>query len=459
MDANNTQYHLILGERDWLPVLREQPIETESVGQRLWWDAERQAISLAPVIQQLKGLHGNELNIEHRRGAAFDHYGNIYWIDPGRNKIFYSPHATPTETGEYWSVEQFLSPSKPNDEHGDFRATETAIVDTELRLSGLTVTAEEYLVVGTLAQGDMTAGLLVFDLHGGGPPSWMRWPSSVDFHPWDFSAAPDGGLFILDRNFSAGVTRVWHLDKYFRVLDCNGELISLAADNDFANEEEVESRQCAQENFYSGTAIALSSPEIATEYTAIEAVADNAFILLGVESASGLSSISYFRNSEFVDAINLDETITGDLLGDQQILAHDFVYLSNIDSDARVHRGRIFISAANYSQSYELLFQATEQELQLALHTSLLPMRKHGGKALIATGGSVYYDFENRWLPLAEQPRHHYQSQATLESSQLIFDGDNPDCVWHRLIMDACIPPGTRVEIETRAANSLQILA
>ena len=266
MDANNTKYHLLHGERDWLPVLVNQ------LSNDIWWDRERKSISLSPIVQQLSELKGcslcmmlvsndneqqqkvkafkiefeskkqecavlivnstsapdkwkiagfddagifneqliddprDELSVElkkeppnkskiielvtsrlgrtrklltqeQRRGAAYDHYGNIYWINAARNGIDYHPAATPLQLRQFWHIDELKRASQIDKNHGDFKPIQQSENLSEPILSGLAVTTHEYLVVGTL----QPAGLLVFDLHAGGPPEWLCCTEQIPF--------------------------------------------------------------------------------------------------------------------------------------------------------------------------------------------------------------------------------------------------------------------------------------
>lgn len=465
MDANNTKYHLIYGERDWLPLLVEQ----NSVD--MWWDSEKKSVSLAPIVQQLDELGQSELlNEDLRRGAAYDHYGNVYWINEAENEIIYHPATTPLELGSFWNVDllEGLRPAPVDSQHGDFKSISISQSDSQgnstpkPKLKGLTVTSHEYLVVGTTEP----AGLLVFDLHAGGPPTWLCWPKQITFSPFDISCAPDGGLWVLDRDFVSGESRVWHLDKNFRVLDCSGEsvdLLSVFSHDFFTSPEEMSDSEIvdddgvARRRFLSGLSINVGGSVLAEVPVAIEALSANRFVLLNTSLSDESSAIHYFVDSALVDSVNLDESVIGGLLGEPTLFAHDFTFVPSSSDDARSVVGSLYVAVTHAKQSYKFSLHASESALTLVLQPVLLPMRAYSGKGLITSGSKAFYDFDNRWLPLAEQPRQTFQSEAVI--SGIIKDGEEPDCVWHRIIIDACIPAGTSVVFESRCSNSEETLS
>ena len=60
-----------------------------------------------------------------------------------------------------------------------------------------------------------------------------------------------------------------------------------------------------------------------------------------------------------------------------------------------------------------------------------------------------------------EQKRPRYEIDAvffTPLADDVVLDGKQPDCVWHRLMLDACIPPEGSVTIASRTANELGLL-
>lgn len=464
MDHHNRQFHLIYGEQNWLPFLLQQD------NARLWWDRERKAVTLAPVIQQVNELNQHEyLQPTQRRGAAFDHYGNVYWINENNDGIFYQPEATPLKKGEFWHTRELHLTHHHNPKQGDFAAKPSPAEFAQAAqrypsLSGLTVTSCEYLVVGTLASSTHQAGLLIFDLHAGGAPLWLRWPAGSSFSPLDLSCTPDGGIFILDRDPASNLpARVWHLDKHWQILGCNGEIIEFTKAHDFFSLDKTASELASETqaipdhaHFFTGLDLTQASSNTIDTPVSIEAIANNAFVILDSPAAGFYSAVHYFRNSEYINTVALNEDAIGKLLGNTQIHAQDFAFIPQGENNARLYQGSLYISASRFFQAFEFQLQATNERLQLAMQAKLLPMRALTGKALIASGQGAWYDFGDRWLPLAEQPLKQYQSRAEL--SGLVFDGEEPDCVWHRMIIDARIPPGTSVQIYSRAANTVNEL-
>jgi phage tail-like protein len=473
MDVNNTKYHLLYGERDWLPLLLEQSSSD------VWWDRDRQSISLAPIVQQLGHSAGQQLDdstaspsltLNHRRGSAYDHYGNVYWINAAETGIDYHPAATPLALGNFWQVDLLSIPCPSNEVHGDFHSAESSTasdnpdnsalsaINIQPKLRGLAVTTQEYLVVGTL----QPAGLLVFDLHAGGPPNWLCWPKQIPFSPFDISSAPDGGLWILDRDGDGADARIWHLDKTFRILDCSGEAVDLLTEysHDFFTQGMSEPITPAQERFYSGLSLNLSilpsSPASPQNPIAVEALSANRFLVLNTSINDESSIIHYFVNGELRDSVTLNDEVMGGLLVDPQLFAQDFAFVPRSSDRPSLVVGNLYMAATHAKQSNLFSLQASDTQLTLVLEPVLLPMRGYSGKALIASAQSAYYDFGDRWLPLTEQPHLNYQLKG--EVGGIIKDGEEPDCVWHRIIMDACIPSGTSVMFATRTANALEML-
>src|SRR6185295_9126124 len=122
-------------------------------------------------------------------------------------------------TTHFWSAAADVRDCEVVIAPGAFRPLKPAPPPAGLRLRGLAVTDDHYLVVGVLEP----AGLLIFDLHAGGGPVQMVWPEEVHFTPFDFAARPGGGVLILDRDPGDALkgTRYWVLDRHFNVEDRN----------------------------------------------------------------------------------------------------------------------------------------------------------------------------------------------------------------------------------------------
>ena len=117
---------------------------------------------------------------------------------------------------------------------------------------------------------------------------------------------------------------------------------------------------------------------------------------------------------------------------------------------------RLYVVAKNGNQSFAFNISQEGRQLTLEPLAEYLPMRLFGGKGLVRAGTQAYYDFGDGWIPLIEQRRPRYAPEATLLTPRL--DGGEPDCVWHRLLLDACIPPEAKVQVWSRATNEARDL-
>src|SRR5207237_7055460 len=236
MDVNGTRFQLLLGEADWgacldaaqgpqaQPLARSWQASPTRAAQVRWHD-ERQEVTLAERLFKFvaaKNDHPPELT--ERRGAACDRFGNWYWIAATGDELLVNSAGT-SRTAHFWSARDALRPAA-DARTGEFRACGSAPPPTPVRFAGLAITEEHFLVVGVVEP----AGLLLFDLHAGGPPQQLCWPDAgARFVPFDMTPAPGGGVHILDREHR----RYWTLDRQFNVLKLKPAPAAVAAADDF----------------------------------------------------------------------------------------------------------------------------------------------------------------------------------------------------------------------------------
>ncbi len=452
MDVNGSKYHLLHGDRDWLSLLSLQQ------ARKVWWDRTRQVLTLAPKIGQIPRHAGEEaLHSSTRRGAALDGYGNLYWIADDEKQIMIRPAGTPGRSGPFWSGSNPLVCERTL-HTGDFQPLTPETPPASPIVRGLVVTRYQYLVAGTLDPG----GLLVFDLHGGGPPAWIRWPRTINFSPFDMSPSPDGGLWILDRGVAPGNGRFWLVDKRFCVIPCNGDPDAApGTEQDFQPESgsPVKGVKCSPP---AGITQSLAMPLDAQDPVSIIGMANNAVLILDRGKDQNVSVLHYYFRSP--DAANfnkaaevpLDERVTGSLLEDSAIQAHDLAFLSGEKSRTGAIRGSLVAAGITGAQAFQFTLVADEDGLDLALQPPFMPLRGFTGKAVIEAASEALYDCGERWLPVLEQPRARFESEGAFESP--VFDGNEPDCVWHRLLLDACIPAGAAVLVKSSVSNDRELL-
>lgn len=415
MDINETRFHLVLNREEWLGNL-ESPPQAD-----LSWDSSCNAVRLTPRLFRFPTPADSPLlTPAHRRGAARDQYGNWYWIAENKTEIrTISPHRH--KSTHFWDAKDLVQSCKKVHKGGEFHPVEPPALPGSLLLSGLTVTLYHYLVVGVFDP----AGLLIFDLHAGGPPTQLVWPRDVPFVPFDMAPAADGGVWILDSHHS----RAWKPDRYFRV-EKSGMALPMAPDHAVSIEPAPD-----------GSLLIMGSDpgdlySYSTIYRCI--VDDNG----GFSMCQTLSLEVPFQNQEFAELLSPPVFLKG----------HDMAFIPPVSgNNSKKLSGTLYITESIGNQAFAFHLQADDDVFSLELLPIYYPMRFYKGKALVADSQTVYYDMKERWLPLTAMPRPAYREKGQLTLP--VFDGKEINCIWHRLFLDAYIPPGTKVMVESYASN------
>jgi phage tail-like protein len=459
MDANGTRYHLLLGPRDWPARLEGSTLPEE---ERLQWDPRRGTVTLRRKLFRLPPRSSESpLDPEDRRGADRDRFGHFYWIGPDRTTICYRA-AAGRRGALLWSVDELAAEPCPPDD-GSFGPEAPPEVPELPTLWGLAVTDRLYLVVGTRDPG----GLLVFDLHGGGPPVWLLWPDAVPFAPFDLATAPGGGLWILERP-SAGGPRLWRLDRDLRVVQVGGSIELEAAVTDDFKPVGGEPREQPARIFPAAITPALASPLEAADAVALTVLPDDSVVVLEPDPPAGTTRVHRLQDGIAGEPISLREVV-GDLLGEAELVGHDLAFVPSPEPPGPGEvAGTLYVVSDEGNQSYAFNLAAdVDGTFELTALDAYLPMRRFAGKALVEGGGEVFYDHvvptgdegngdgagghDSLWLRLGEVPRPLFGFRGRVDG--LVFDGKEPGCIWHRLFLDACIPPGDGVTVESRAAD------
>ena len=424
MDVNNTRFFLVRQRGEWLENSMNSAITSSSTSLPSYtdvsWDSYLAAVGLTPRLFRFPNPPGNPvLTPAHRRGSARDMYDNWYWISQSRTEIR-TQSLDKTNSDHFWQAEdQFITCCKtPKETSGAFLPVDPPPLPAPLRFSGLTVTCYHYLIVGVLDP----PGFLVFDLHAGGPPTQYIWPGTqpqyTPFAPFDISPSIDGGAWILDSMHSC----IWKLDRYFRVAN-NGEPFPIP------------------------TSFAVS----------IESLPDGSLLLLENDPMKSFSTVYLLT----IDEKNRTLHSTSQSL-EESVLQQDFFdssapfVLKGHDLAYVVPDNMIYITDPGGNQAFAFRLVSRDPQLILEMQPYYLPMRYYAGKALVADAEEVYYDTTDRWFPLAPMPRPRFHEYGEITLSP--FNGKEPGCQWHRIVIDAYIPPGTSLVVKCRVTDNKNLL-
>ncbi len=480
MDANGTRYHLLLGYDDWSNCSDGRMRlcdgwQDEQHNSFVMWDSERAALTLEPRIFQFIAAQKNvPPKLDDRRGAGRDRYGNWYWVDATGRQIRVNSEGT-RRASNFWPPDPGSTAcASPAHGAGDFqpRATTGA---TAQEFHGLAVTEDHYLVVGVLEP----KGLLIFDLHAGGQPKQLLWPTEVDFEPFDMAAAPGGGVWILDRKH----LRYWALDRHFNVVrhDEQQEVeLSHGGRDDFQARGGGPPHSTAPRTFPLGISLPDVFEQAGLDPIAIEALPDGTVLILVNRAGGNFSDIYRFRFQQQLGEPDSTEKmrrlIEDELKEKFRLVGFDLAVVPRHQANGAEVPLRLYVVADDGNQTFAFTLNVKDDELELEPLPNYLPMRLFGGKGLVEADRAVHYDYGEGWIPLTEQRRPRYALEATVltplnpeaatgadgpdeVAPRHAFDGREPDCLWHRLMLDACIPPETKVSVWSRAANDERELA
>ncbi|MEW9898710.1 phage tail protein [Chitinivorax sp. PXF-14] len=453
MNANGSRFHLVLTADDWgrwraggMPLADA-------------WHASPPPEPPAPVDWRCGDLRlrselfafrlkrsDSPAMLDQRRGAGADRYGNVYWIGDDRRSIMVQS-AGDGRVSRFWPVDAAPLRRLP----GDFGPVEVAQAAPAL-LGGLAVSEDHYLIAGSIAP----AGLLLFDLFGGGAPTVWRWPAAVPFVPWDMAPRPGGGVWVLDR----ANRRYWGIDRQLRVCPGGPEPAPDAApEAQFQPEPPRGVRREPLPRFGAGFDLAwAASPLASGDPIAIEALPDGSVLILD-RGEGRFSRIERYRAAQRLGEPVSFEVLAALIVDEEratfELHAHDFVLLP-ASGDVPP---QLIVASSEGNQGFAFDVHLDQPQFSLRPEASYLPMRRFGGKGLLLRLGVAHYDFGEGWVPLLAQSRPRFAGRAEIDSADSGFDGGEPDCVWHRLVFDAALPAETGIEIWSRCANDRVALA
>lgn len=458
MNVNGSRFHLLLGRDDWGRCFDGDANEARTLRSG-WngavtspataldpelpaWDAELSELRLQGQLIELPATPGETpLSLDARRCASADRHGNVYRIGDDRRSLRVFSAGSRRET-TFWPVEDGVY--SDGGDRADFAPPSPTAAPGIDEYLALAVTEDHYLVVAFAR--DATRGLLAFDLLAGGPPVETLWPHSIVFQPFDMSARCGGGVWVLDREHRL----LWELDRRLAVVSCGQGEGALAAQevDDFQPLAGAPRTRPAQ-TFPGGIDLA-ASPAMVADPIAVETLADGKVLLLDRDQTH--------HRSRVVRLTCEDGAWHAQASTWMPELAHDFVLARAYVRAPAVEQRQLFIATEGGNQALSFVIQETQAEFRLGGATELFPLRRFAGRALIALCDRGrfrgYYDSgidPLAWVPIAQQPRTRYNTSAELVTP--VLDSAELQTTWDRVLIDACLPSDTWIEIDSRASD------
>lgn len=470
MDSNGSRYHALVTQADWLArVVPPQP----DVEPQLAWDSSAGRLVLRPLLFEFRAPRAVVLNEPGpRAGGVFDAFGNLYALTPAGDAIRIRSSGS-AAMSTFWplpvpdgAVVEGLSRTPLPVIEGVFAPLAPDPASRAPLLDTLTVTTGHYAVAASIEAG----GLLIFDLHGGGPPlrqPWLGMPT-----PEALIALADGGVGLL----SAG--RLHRLAP--DLLPCVEAPSTPAA---FAPTGAVPA-PVVPPNTAPAWVIDLR-PALGTgaTVTACLQVAGDSLVVLGSRAGELTQRLGLIALDGTPLAVQgptgqplaaLNTLIASMVVRPEGATRAPEVRLSarSLAIETRAKPApdapdfALVVLAAGGDQAFRLAARWANGALQLSLQRDYLPLRRYqgGGFASLGAGAVLhaypsaraFYASEGRWVPLLALPQPRCERAAVLESP--VWDSGLPGCVWHRLVLDASRPPGGTIRLQSRCADDAALL-
>jgi phage tail-like protein len=462
MNVNGTRFDLLLGRADWGRCLFDDGADVRPL--ESWWDGApaspqslppadlpawdplRNEIGIQPLTITLPATPTESpISLEARRCASADRHGNVYRIGDDRRTLAVRSPDSRRET-TFWPA----PPEDCSDERArarlDFelvRAPERPAGGGVERYAALAVTADDYLVVAF--ERGTVRGFLTFDLLAGGPPVPTLWPAVVPFDVFDMAPRHGGGVWVLDRTHR----RLWELDCTLAVVRAAQASTTVTPETlDDFQPLVGEPRERPAVVFPEGIDLDASPPWV-VDPIAVDTTGEGIVLLLDVDPAANRSRVVRLRRDEA--AWHAARSRWLDELPDR---AHDFAIATPRHYLYGGPAPELFIVTRRGNQASAFRMNDTAEAFTLTGATELFPLRRFGGRALVASKSQAYYDSGLEtfvWAPIVQQPRTLFGSSAVFTTP--VFDSEEIGTTWDRVFIDACLPAGTTIDIMSRAAD------
>lgn len=434
MNVNGTRFHLLLGEADWaacravdgeartlLADIWDDPLTIEQRRRVPEWRGDLAAIAIARLSQTLPPTQGESaIRLEDRRAVTADRHGNIYLVSNDRSAILVQ-NAGQRTTTPFWP-----------DPRGTLPGSADLFVDTAPpapppQLTALTATRGDYLLAATAG-----GGLLRFDLVGGGEPERFVFPVLGGLAIDGLAALPDGGALLLGR----GVRRLFRITA--DLAQCSAA-VAAPEPGLFQPESGGIQNEPARHTVWSANLSALADP------VAVAALdSDHALVL---DHRAGSACVLWLVTLSAGTARQLLEC-SFDALG--MILLPLAEATDARPSPAPERRTVLFWSRSG-NQAHAAALTLDDGVWEADEDPELRPMRRFGGRGLVAVGSLAHYDSSDpmRWVPLGTKHLCRFAERHVIETP--VFDSQIYQCQWDRIRIDARIPAGCTVRIAARS--------